>query len=333
MTQQWEPGTYYGPGSVVVYQGARYKIIQPHTSESGWEPPATPALWGREPDGAGYQDQPPPAQSQGQVGGGGYNPSYVQPGPQQPQQPQGNYPPEKQWDQHQEQKVDIPHEERKKSWQDLSPERKKQLELGGGLVAGLAAIGAGYYAYHEHQKGDEEKKANVWALQNWLQEANARTLDFRQRGPRGPATWVLTEGVNIPPNAIPGGEQNGQTLFICRGFQEGGLQIGKVSANPEQGAVIGYAHKEIRLPKYEILVGEQRALRWVDFRGRLHPEQLNARPVEGGREANGTPLFIAKAHYHNAVVPGKASEKLKGAFIPFANSEVTVEEYRVLCYA
>ncbi|KAI0916956.1 hypothetical protein AcV5_007557 [Taiwanofungus camphoratus] len=366
---EWEPGTWYGAGTIVVYQGVRYKIIQPHTSEPGWEPPATPALWGRMQEevgggyGGGYQSPPPQQQQQqqppcdsGYGGGGGYNPGYIQPGAQpqyqpppqpqcQPPPPQQQYqapppcpPPsqgggdEKQWDQHQEQQVQIHHEERKKSWFDLEPERKKQLEIGGGLVAGLAAVGAGYYAYHSHQKGEEEKKAQVWALQNWLHEAQARTQQYYQNGPRGPVTWVLTEGKNIPNGAIPGGEQNGQALYICRGFHEGGLQIGKVSAAFENSAVVGYAHKEIHLPKYEVLVGDQRAVQWVDARGRLNLHHLGARPVEGGHEANGTPLFIAKAHHHNAVIPGKASEKLDGAFVTFRSSEVEVKDYRVLCY-
>ena len=38
----------------------------------------------------------------------------------------------------------------------MSDDRKKQLEIGGGLVAGIAAIGAGYYAYHEHHKSEEQ---------------------------------------------------------------------------------------------------------------------------------------------------------------------------------
>jgi len=366
---EWEPGTWYGEGSVVVYRGAQYKIIQPHTSEPGWEPPATPALWGRmQAEYGGYQQQgydggyqPPPAQQQfrdggyggaGAGSGEGYNPSYIQPGqasqfapPSGPPQGQYQTPPpqdnygggdqsygEKNWDEHKEQQVEIHHDERKRNWHDLDPRRKKQLEVGGGLVAGLALIGAGYYAYHSHQKSEEEKKAQVWALQNWLQEAEARTQDFYNNGPRGPATWILAEGGSVPDGAIPGGEQQGKPLFICRGFHEGGLQIGKVSPAAQQGAMIGYGFKEFPIPKYEVLVGDRHALRWVDFQGRLNVRQLGARPVEGGREADGTPLFVALARHGNAVIPGKVGEKLDGAVIPTNNTEVVSEQYRVLCY-
>ncbi|GAA4416438.1 alpha-lytic protease prodomain-containing protein [Actinokineospora soli] len=43
----WAPYTYYGSGAQVTYGGASYRVIQPHTSQPGWEPPNTPALWQR----------------------------------------------------------------------------------------------------------------------------------------------------------------------------------------------------------------------------------------------------------------------------------------------
>ncbi|CCL98522.1 uncharacterized protein FIBRA_00521 [Fibroporia radiculosa] len=385
---EWEPGTWYDIGSVVVHQGVLYKIIQAHRSEPGWEPPATPALWGRMQEEYGFQAQQgyggpggyargggyqPPSQPPyrddpnargigAAVGAGagvagsafaeGYNPTYIQPG----QIPQAQAPPgpppqvqgyggdsgydgnrggigEKRWDEHQEQQVDIHHEERQKSWHNLDPRRKKQLEVGGGLVAGLALLGGGYYAYKSHHKSEEEKKAQVWALQNWLHDAERRTRDFYDNGPRGPVTWILAEGGRIPDNAIPGGEQHEKPLFICRGFYEGGIQIGKVSPAFEQGAVIGYGHHEIQLPKYEVLVGDRRAVRWVDAAGRLDESMLGAQPVEGGNEADDSPLYVARVHHGHAIIPGKAGPSIDGCLVPVNNTEERSHQYRVLCYA
>jgi len=43
--QPWAPGVAYHVGDQVTYNGLTYKCIQAHTSEVGWEPPNTPALW------------------------------------------------------------------------------------------------------------------------------------------------------------------------------------------------------------------------------------------------------------------------------------------------
>ena len=41
----WAPNTPYAIGALVMFNGVEYKCIQAHTSEVGWEPPNTPALW------------------------------------------------------------------------------------------------------------------------------------------------------------------------------------------------------------------------------------------------------------------------------------------------
>lgn len=47
----WQPNTSYAVGADVLYNGIEYQCIQAHTSEVGWEPPNTPALW--QPIGSG----------------------------------------------------------------------------------------------------------------------------------------------------------------------------------------------------------------------------------------------------------------------------------------
>src|SRR5438874_2595873 len=41
----WAPNTAYAVGALVTYGGHTYKCQQAHTSQVGWEPPNTPALW------------------------------------------------------------------------------------------------------------------------------------------------------------------------------------------------------------------------------------------------------------------------------------------------
>jgi hypothetical protein len=119
--------------------------------------------------------------------------------------------------------------------------------------------------------------------------------------------------------------------------------IGKSCSVFKKGAVIGYKKEEIhvstyqnisppstelsgKLDKYEILVGNPNAVRWVNISGQFNLESLGGlRPVEGGREPDGAPQYIAQAPYHGAVHPGKACTEFgNGCFIPYDSTEKKV---------
>lgn len=73
----------------------------------------------------------------------------------------------------------------------------------------------------------------------------------------------------------------------------------------------GFLSTTTQLETFEVLVGDARAVRWVDGSGTFSTESLGAKPVEGGHE-NNTPLFIAQAPYNGGVHPGKISNGLDG---------------------
>ncbi|KAG8215207.1 hypothetical protein J3R82DRAFT_8748 [Butyriboletus roseoflavus] len=97
--------------------------------------------------------------------------------------------------------------------------------------------------------------------EEWLEAARRSTQHFERHGSPVPLVWVLTEGNEIPDNAVPFGEdRNGCTMYIARALLEGSLHIGKTS--PQfAGAVIGYAGKEHIITNYEVLVCASQ-LRW-----------------------------------------------------------------------
>lgn len=87
-----------------------------------------------------------------------------------------------------------------------------------------------------------------------------------------------------------------------------------------------------KLEKYEILVGNPNAVRWVNVSGKFNLASLGGlRPVEGGREPGGSPQYIAQAPYHGAVHPGKACEDYgHGCYIPYDSTEKMVEASNIL---
>ena len=42
---KWEPAKAYGAGHKLTRNGKLYKVIQPHTSQTGWEPENVPAMF------------------------------------------------------------------------------------------------------------------------------------------------------------------------------------------------------------------------------------------------------------------------------------------------
>ncbi|KAG6920109.1 hypothetical protein DXG01_010177 [Tephrocybe rancida] len=319
MAPNWEPGTAYATGDVVVYEGATYKIIQPHRSQSDWAPSVTPALWGRIPGQSVGDHHEQPAHHQ-QV--------YQQPPTEQSPPTYQHHDDGAQLQQgynHQsDQKPQPPsHEPEKKThWYD------DKAKLGLALGGGIALAGGIHHLVKKHEEKEDEEEGRI----AWVNEARARTDLYNREGPRGSASWILTQGKNFPAYAITVGEEHSQPLYICRAYHDGGKQVGAASGALKLGAVFGYKHKEHHRDIYEILLGDMHGLRWVPARGKVNVSALGYSPVEGGHEHNGTPLYIIKALYGGGYHPGKASATLDGAYIPIDGTEKNIKEYEVLCY-
>ena len=45
VTPEWQPGLEVLVDEQYTYEGITYKVLQAHTTQEGWEPDVTPALW------------------------------------------------------------------------------------------------------------------------------------------------------------------------------------------------------------------------------------------------------------------------------------------------
>ncbi|KAJ3037327.1 hypothetical protein HK097_003547, partial [Rhizophlyctis rosea] len=136
-------------------------------------------------------------------------------------------------------------------------------------MGGVEVVLLGGFDYNGHEGGTAEEVTE----EDWLMEATLRkeaylaALESDQHGSL--VSWVLTEGSDIPENAIQGGhEGDGTPLYIARAFHEGGVHVGKMGSNLA-GAHIAYGGGEIEKEKYEILCGDENAVKWVKRKGKL----------------------------------------------------------------
>ncbi len=135
------------------------------------------------------------------------------------------------------------------------------------------------------------------------------------------AQWqTVTNGVT--PSALRGGhEANGSALYIARVKHGNGVHMGKARPNSRE-AFIPFGGKELVLSNYEVFTGTGQ---WVKASANNFP----ANAIQGGYEADGNALYIARAVIDGGYHPGKARKNGDG-FIPFGGVERIVKDYEVL---
>ena len=89
----------------------------------------------------------------------------------------------------------------------------------------------------------------------------------------------------------------------------------------------------LRVPAFAVLMLAVAALLtsptlaqdWV----RVTDGRMPANALRGGNEADGTPLYVARAHYEGTLHPGKARANAREAFIAYGGREIAVSNYEV----
>ena len=129
--------------------------------------------------------------------------------------------------------------------------------------------------------------------------------------------WVNVRNGNVPSNAISGGTDNNQTLYICTvGFATGKLL-------PSMGkCLIGWGGKEHGHSNYKVLVGNN--YQWVRFRG-----QVPRNAVIGGSE-NGLRVYVCSGVYDGEWTPGKYVKSIDSCLIGWGGKERAVNNFHIL---
>lgn len=92
------------------------------------------------------------------------------------------------------------------------------------------------------------------------------------------------------------------------------VDVGKAGKHLRQGAEIGRQHKSYALHEYEILIGDPRAVRWVETRGMPNPHNFAARPVDAGVDGYGYQIFVTQVNHNGGIHPARASGGASGMF-------------------
>ncbi|EGS1684840.1 DUF3421 domain-containing protein [Enterobacter cloacae] len=141
--------------------------------------------------------------------------------------------------------------------------------------------------------------------------------------------WKLSTDICIAMDSPVAGYENNAPgtnkaipLFIIRAKFNGGVHPGKLVYG--FGAHIPWGGAEHVCREFEVYVGP---VKWVHVKG--HDIPKNA--IQAGNEADGKPLYVARAKFPNGLFVGKAGAHLrKGGSISYQGKEWDVDDYEVL---
>lgn len=132
-------------------------------------------------------------------------------------------------------------------------------------------------------------------------------------------TWVNAKPDHIPPDAVYGGQEGQQSLYICRAGYQNGIHPGKVRPG-FGGCNIAYGGAEVTVPNFQILVSS-----WVPSANGSVPPGASAFGNEAA-DAGKLPLFVCRAA-HNGIHPGKVRPGLGGCNIAYGGAEITASTF------
>jgi hypothetical protein len=140
--------------------------------------------------------------------------------------------------------------------------------------------------------------------------------------------FVFASHGQIPNGAQAHGNEanNGPLLWVARTIggvsSLPGVQLGKV--RPGLGtALFPFGGKEVP-DEYEVLM---EAGLWIDSDG---SGRVPIGAVVCGEDADGAPLFVARANFNGGLHPGKTRPGMNGAFIGWGGTEHIVTPYQIL---
>lgn len=134
--------------------------------------------------------------------------------------------------------------------------------------------------------------------------------------------WIPAANGEIPPNAVEGGFDGSDTLYVGRARHEDDLIPGKL--HPTHGVCyVAYGGGEHSYSEYEVLCSTNG--QWVAVAdGNIPPNAVTA-----GQTADGEPLYIGRANHDGTLTVGKVQPSHECCYISYGGEELMYKEFEV----
>lgn len=137
--------------------------------------------------------------------------------------------------------------------------------------------------------------------------------------------WVMCYGSHIPANAVPGGEDGGETVFVGRAVHDDDVIPGKVLPS-HSCCYVSYAGAEHTHREYQVLITDGAPMAWVPASHGSVPSGA----IQGGACGTGEPLYIGRTFHNGTLTIGKVHPSHNCLYIPYGGEEHRYTDYEVL---
>lgn len=140
------------------------------------------------------------------------------------------------------------------------------------------------------------------------------------------AQWVSCSNGNVPGNAVQGGYDVSDTIFVGRAEQGGDMIPGKIV--PTHGVCyVSHAGEEHGKSSYEVLCNPHGLeIEWVHTNG----DNIPNGSLQGGGTQSGEPLYIGRVQHEGTQTIGKVQPSHGCLYIPYGGSEHNYCDYEIL---
>ncbi|XP_075156713.1 uncharacterized protein LOC142229992 [Haematobia irritans] len=134
--------------------------------------------------------------------------------------------------------------------------------------------------------------------------------------------WIPASNGVVPPNAVSGGFDGSDQLYVARAYHGSDLIPGKL--HPSHGCCyVPYGGEEHSHRDYEVLCNSYG--RWIPCNGNGVPPNA----IPGGRTGNGEPLYIGRVHHNGTMTVGKFHPSHRQCFIPYGGKEMSFNDFEI----
>lgn len=142
----------------------------------------------------------------------------------------------------------------------------------------------------------------------------------------GSYEWVAASQGELPPNAVEGGFDGSEPLYIGRAKHEDDLVPGKLHCT-HGVCYIPWGGEEHSHADYEVLCGGGNGGgHWVSVEDGTIPPNA----VPGGLTADGETLFVGRATHEGTLTVGKVQPSHQCCYISYGGREIAYNGYEIL---